>query len=48
MKITYDGGEQITELDNAIYKIMEDLGYKNWASGMDLTTGVRDLAFDKE
>jgi len=48
MKITYDGGEQITELDEAIREAMKQLGYKNWASGMDLTTGVRDLAFDKE
>ena len=46
MKITYEGGEIISELDKAITEVMKSKGYHFYASGMDLQTGVRDLSFD--
>ena len=47
LKIYYTGGLD-EDLDNKLRKFLKTLGYKSWASGMDLTTGTRDLAFDKE
>ena len=47
LKIFYSGGLN-TGLDQAIEKCLKRFGYKRWASGMDLETGTRNLAFDKE
>lgn len=38
----------VTVIDDAIMGALKNLGFKMWASGYDLTNGVRDLAFDKE
>ena len=46
MKITYDGGQIIPELEKAINKTMNDMGFRFYASGMALETGIRDLCFD--
>ena len=46
MKITYDGGKIISELEEAINKIMKDKGYIWWASGKEFKTGIRDLNFN--
>ena len=34
-------------LDKALEEVLEKHGYHRWASGCDLTNGVRDLAFDR-
>ena len=33
------------EIDMAITEAMRDLGYKWYAQGFDLTTGVRDICY---
>jgi len=49
LKIIYKKKEKIDEnLDQKIERALEPLGFKRWASGYDLTTGERDLAFDDE
>lgn len=35
-----------TKIDKKIAKVLKKFGYKRWASGINLTTGVRDIAFD--
>lgn len=45
LKIVYTGGLNV-ELDKAIEKCLEKFNLKRWASGMDLVTGERDMAFD--
>jgi hypothetical protein len=35
------------ELDNDLEKILLKHGLKRWASGIDMTTGERDLAFEE-
>ena len=47
LKIYYDDLLN-TALDKALEKVLKGFGYRRWASGVDLTTGVRDLAFDKK
>jgi len=49
IKVTYKKKDRIDEnLDKKIEKVFAVLGFKRWASGYDLTTGVRDLAFNDE
>lgn len=36
------------ELDMAIEAALEQLGYKRWASGCNICTGERDLAFERK
>ena len=43
--VTYDGPLDM-ELDKKIQKAMESIGCKWYAQGTDLTTNVRDVAFD--
>lgn len=35
------------EVDKAIEEALKPLGWHRWASGTDLRTWVRDLAFDR-
>lgn len=47
LKVTYKTEEGIeADLDKKIEKALAGIGFKRWASGCDLTNGVRDLAFD--
>lgn len=39
--------DESAKVDKHIEKTLKKLGYRRWASGIDMTTGVRDLAFDK-
>ena len=50
LKVIYDKQESgiNAELDNAIEEAFKAIGFTRWASGYDLTTGKRDLAFDGE
>ena len=49
LKVVYKKQDRIDEnLDQKIERALEPLGFKRWASGYDLTTGERDLAFDNE
>ena len=48
VKVYYNGGEIIPELDNALEECLAIFGFKRWASGYDLVDNKRDLAFDKE
>jgi len=49
LKVIYKKDDKIdVDLDNNIEKALAGLGFKRWASGYDLTTGERDLAFDDE
>jgi len=46
LQVYYNCGWTINEgLDEALRKLLTDYGYKCWATGCDLTNGVRDLAF---
>lgn len=48
-KVIYKKQDRIDEnLDQKIERALEPLGFKRWASGYDLTTGERDIAFDNE
>ena len=47
IKVTYDG-ELSGRLDDKIIKAMSGIGYELWASGYDMTTNIRDLAFDTQ
>jgi len=40
------GGD--SELDDVLERALAGLGWERWASGFDLTTGKRDLAFERE
>lgn len=35
-------------LDSAIEIAIKPFGYRRWASGYEMETGIRDLAFDKK
>ena len=35
------------EFEKELEKLLEKHGYKKWASGYNLTNGVRDLCFEK-
>ncbi len=38
-----------SDLDSYLIEALDDgFGYDNWSSGTDLTTGVRELAFEKK
>lgn len=41
-------GEIDLGLDMAIEKLLAARGYHRWASGFDLATDVRDIAFDRD
>ncbi len=45
IKVIYDGGLNV-DLDNALEDCLLKFGLRRWASGMDLITKERDLAFD--
>lgn len=45
LKIFY-GDPMNEKLDKAIKETLKKFGYSWWASGFDIETGVRDLAFD--
>ncbi len=36
------------EFEAKIEKVLKKYGYKRWASGMHLESGIRDIAFDKK
>jgi len=47
IKIYYKHKEGIvSEWDSIIEAALSTLGFKRWASGFNLITGIRDLAFD--
>ena len=53
LKIEYDIPKQADtntffEVDEALEKALKPFGYKRWASGFNLNTRIRDLAFDKK
>ena len=37
-----------SDLDNHLIAMLKSFNYESWASGTDLTTGVRELAFEKK
>ncbi|GAG48532.1 unnamed protein product, partial [marine sediment metagenome] len=46
LSIFYNEGMTInSELDTALREVLRKFGYHWWASGCNLITGVRDLAF---
>ena len=47
LKVFYAGGIN-QGIDSAIEDALGLFGMKRWASGQDLTTGVRDLAFQRK
>ena len=49
LKVSYKKKDKIdVRLDQKIEMALKPFGFKRWASGYDLTTGERDLAFDDE
>ena len=46
LKIFYSGGPN-KDLEDKLKELLGAFGYDMWASGMDIQTGVRDLAFDR-
>lgn len=47
VEIIYSGENGIDiDFDNFIEQILKGLGYECWASGFDLETEKRDIAFD--
>jgi len=47
LKIFYGGGLD-EDLDTYLENALSQLGYSRWASGYEIESGVRDLAFDKK
>ena len=47
LKIVYEG-KLNTKLDEALKKCIEKFGYKWYAQGTNLMSGVRDIAFEKK
>ena len=48
IKIFYRSKDGVNlELDKSLEGLLNTLGYRRWASGRDLTNGIRDLAFEK-
>ncbi len=47
LRVYYGSDDINTEMDRAIEKAIEPFGYQQWASGYELGTATRDLAFDK-
>jgi hypothetical protein len=45
LKVYYSGNVDL-ELDQALEKCLSQFGFKRWASGCNIITGERDLAFD--
>lgn len=49
LRVHYQCGYEVNiDLDKALEKVLREQGYERWASGCDLTNGVRDLAFCSE
>ena len=47
IKVMYDGPPD-TRVDEKIEKAMASIGAVWWAQGLDMTSNVRDIAFDLE
>ena len=48
LSIFYNEGMTInSELDSALREVLFEFGYHWWASGCNLITGTRDLAFER-
>ena len=49
LKVYYTSPDGVNEkLDKAIEKALAPFGFKMWASGMEIESMIRDLAFDKK
>jgi len=46
-KIKYTNN-RLLPFEKELKKLFEDNGFKMWASGYDLTDGIRDLCFEKK
>lgn len=47
LKVIYDGKLDV-ELETKLDAVLAQHGWKRWASGFDLTTHQRDIAYDKD
>lgn len=43
-----EGEMMDSDLDDHLIAMLKSFNYESWASGTDLTTGVRELAFEKK
>ena len=48
LTITYEGGEIIREMDNALTELLKEYGWKWSGSGIESETGLRDIGFYKK
>lgn len=49
LRVEYEAETGIDEVvDSAIEAALAELGWSRWASGCNLVTGIRDLAFERE
>ena len=48
LRIYYDGGEINRELDDTLIALLVEVGLTCWASGFDLISGERELAFERK
>lgn len=48
LRVIYDGGEVDKKLDIVLEKALKPFGFSRWASGMEIHSGKRDLAFEKK
>ena len=48
LRIVYDGEEINTKLDNALRQCLKEFGLFVWASGYNLETNKRDIAFENK
>ena len=46
-RIYYKIKGRLVNFEKELEKLFEKYGYKRWASGYDLNSGVRDLWFEK-
>ena len=47
LQVIYRHTEVDSELDEQIEKFFKSIGFKRWASGYDLLSSERDLAFER-
>ena len=47
-KIFYKAKEKSLPFEKELKQLFKDNGFEMWASGYDLTNGIRDLCFEKK
>ena len=47
-RVYYTGEGRFLPFEKELEQLFKDNGFERWASGYDLTNGIRDLCFEKK